>query len=162
MGNAALFAVRLVPGIDVGKIAYFAASVVWRASAHRWNLQDHRLCDIDLGRRYREGFRQYLLGEAAFPKDAAVLVDVFGFRSPLTLATMLFPYGGRRENLHHYRFTIPGVAFNLYLGQMMPSQLRDACILRPTGILFSSKRDDHIVRDFATLMEKARVSLSLA
>jgi hypothetical protein len=139
--EASVFAARSIPAIDVGKLAYFAASVFWRASIHRWNLQNHSLRDIDLGKKYNEAFRQFLFGVKAFPDDAAVMIDIFGFRSP-ALSTMLFPYGGRRGNFHHYRFTIPGVAFELYIGQLMPSKLREGSVLSSTtGVLFSSKED---------------------
>jgi len=95
--KAMIFAVTSAPAIDVGKLAYFAISVFWRASIHRWNLQDHSLGDIDLG-KYNEVFRQFLLGTTKFPDDAAILIDIFGFRSPV-LASMLFPYWRKAREL---------------------------------------------------------------
>jgi hypothetical protein len=161
-GETLVFAAHSIPEIDVKKLAYFAASVFWRASIHRWNVQDHRLRDIDLGKKYTDEFRQFLLGMTGFPNDAAILIDIFGFRSPAALATMLFPYGEKQENFHYYRFTIPGVAFNLYVGQLVPSTLRDCSILRSsTGVLFSSKEDTGTVEDFTRLMRTAKVSLGL-
>jgi len=156
-----VYAAHSIREIGVGRLAYFAASVFWRASVHRWSLQDHRLGRIDLGRRYTEELRLFLMGVTAFPKDAAVLIDIFGFRSPETLATLLFPYGGRRDTFHHYRFTIPGVAFNLYLGRLVPPELKDASVLAPTGILLSSQRDDGVVGNFSTIMQTAGVPRSL-
>ena len=117
--------------------------------------------DVDLGKKYREDFRQYLLGETKFPKDAALIIDIFNFRSP-ALATMIFPYGGRSEHHHYFRFTIPGIAFNLFVGQMMPSHARSCCTVRSAeGIVFSSKKDDAIVKDFIKLMRTAKPSLKL-
>lgn len=147
--TAKLFAAHSVTDIAIDRLVYFAASVFWRASVNRWRLQDHYLEHIDLGEKYTEQLRGFLLGAAGFPKDAAVLIDIFGFRSPLSLATMLFPYGGRRDAFYHYRFTIPGLAFNLYIGQLIPSALRECSVLRSTGILISSKRDTSVIEDFA-------------
>jgi hypothetical protein len=98
--DRAVFAADPTSAVDVGKLVYFAASVFWRASIHSWKLQGQRLEEIELGKTYTEQFRGYLLGIAGFPTDAAILIDIFGFRSPQVLGTMLFQHGGRREDYY--------------------------------------------------------------
>ena len=60
-------------GIDSGKLAYFALSVMWRASVHRWLMPDGMTTSIDLG-AYQEPIRRFLLGESEFPAHVVVAV----------------------------------------------------------------------------------------
>jgi len=62
--------------VDRAKIAYFALSLFWRASVHTWVAHDGERVRIDLGRKYNEEIRRYLLGETPIPKNAALLVAV--------------------------------------------------------------------------------------
>jgi hypothetical protein len=68
------------PDIDREKIAYFAISVFWRASVHAWEQENGTFVSIDLGKKYNEEIRSYLMGEAGIPKNAflnvAVCVDL--------------------------------------------------------------------------------------
>lgn len=64
------------PGIDRAKIAYFALSVFWRASVHTWEQESGEKTRIDLGKKYNEEIRRYLLGETPIPKNANLLVAV--------------------------------------------------------------------------------------
>lgn len=161
LGDTLVFAAARIPGIDMQRLGYFAASVFWRASVHRWHTQDHHLEEIDLGKKYSEEFRKFLLGKSEFPRDAALLIDIFGFQQP-TLATMAFPYGGKREQYHFFKFTIPGVAFNLFVGSSVPQGIRKCCALRsPEHIIYSSMKDDAIVDDFINMMRTAKPSHKL-
>jgi hypothetical protein len=64
------------PGIDRAKIAYFALSVFWRASVHTWEQEGGEKTCIDLGKKYNEEIRRYLLDETPIPKNANLLVAV--------------------------------------------------------------------------------------
>jgi hypothetical protein len=64
------------PVIDRGKIAYFAISVFWRASIHTWELEDGKKVKIDLGPKYNEELRQYLMGLTAVPKNVSLQLVV--------------------------------------------------------------------------------------
>ena len=48
------------PGVEVDRLAYFAASVIWRASVHQWKQYGHAPPRLALG-PYQELLRQYLL-----------------------------------------------------------------------------------------------------
>jgi hypothetical protein len=64
------------PAIDRAKIAYFAISVFWRASVHTWEQESGEKARINLGKKYNEEIRRYLLGEVPVPKNATLLVAV--------------------------------------------------------------------------------------
>lgn len=62
------------PNIDREKMAYVAISVFWRASVHTWEQVDGKKIRIDLGKKYNEEVRKYLLGESPVPKNASLQV----------------------------------------------------------------------------------------
>jgi hypothetical protein len=64
------------PSIDRAKIAYFALSVFWRASVHTWVQESGEKTRIDLGTKYNEEIRRFLLGETPIPKNTNLLVAV--------------------------------------------------------------------------------------
>jgi hypothetical protein len=65
------------PTIDREKLAYFGISVFWRASVATWNdANGHPEIRIDLGPKYNEQVRRYLLGEMGIPKEAFLTVYV--------------------------------------------------------------------------------------
>jgi hypothetical protein len=74
--NFAAYSAAGTPDIDRDKIAYFALSVFWRASVHTWEQESGEMVSIDLGKKYNEEIRRYLLGETAIPKHAALTVAV--------------------------------------------------------------------------------------
>src|SRR6266851_5737539 len=62
---------KKIPGVEIGKLAYFGASMFWRASVHDWRVGTDKSSRIALG-LFEEKLRRYLLGEIAFP-DGVVL-----------------------------------------------------------------------------------------
>jgi hypothetical protein len=104
---------------------YFAVSVFWRASAHRWKLDRDWLDRIVLG-PYQEPFRRYLLNEAPFPQHARVYVFVAQEAQP-TRAVVL-PCTSRIDNARRHEFYIPGIHFALALGQRAPRYYDDAAL----------------------------------
>jgi hypothetical protein len=62
--------------IDRSKIAYFAMSVFWRASVHTWKQQGGEKTRIDLGKKYNEEIRRYLMDQTPIPKNSTLLVAV--------------------------------------------------------------------------------------
>jgi hypothetical protein len=122
-----------VPDVRMDPLTYFAASVFWRASVHDWRCEEYRL---HFGDGYQEQFRQYLLGQASFPCNAALIIDVFdaterleiGCQNLLVVSPPTFPYGGKVEGRYcKYEFDIPGVHFALFLGQRIPEAARRLC-----------------------------------
>jgi hypothetical protein len=71
------YSVQDTPTVDRAKLAYFGISVFWRASIVAW--QDAfggSEVRINLGDKYNEEVRRYLLGEASMPTYAFLTVYV--------------------------------------------------------------------------------------
>ena len=99
-----------IVGMDIGKIAYFAASVFWRASVSDWPIQGKVVPQISLG-ALQEEFAAYLLGKSQFPTSCNLLVYVAG--DPTPPLAMHPPQCGNSGNLEECRFSIPGIRFSL-------------------------------------------------
>lgn len=74
--NIKAFCAAKIPEIDIEKLAYFAASIIWRAAVHQWGIERMLMPNLKIDTTYMEELRLYLLGEAGFPTDAVVLVSV--------------------------------------------------------------------------------------
>jgi len=111
-------------GIDTGKLAYFALSMVWRASAHRWLMPDGMTTSIDLG-AHQEPIRRFLLGETEFP--AHVVVVVTACTDWVSQATV-FPPSAVPENPHTvFSLLVRGIGFRVLVGTDLPPEIREAC-----------------------------------
>jgi hypothetical protein len=76
---------------------------------------------------YKERFRLFLLEERKFPIDVALITKIVPPHEP-SLNTILFPHGGRtKAKYHQYSFTIPGITFDLSIGQRIPPEARRCC-----------------------------------
>lgn len=118
------------------KLVYFATSVFWRAAVHSWKLKRNRLDQINLG-KYEEDFRLYLLGEAAFPENAALWCYVAPAEMPM--GGLVAPYRKNKSTHYQFHFAITGVAFDLFVGKMIPEAIRQTCLHRSTEqIIFLS------------------------
>jgi hypothetical protein len=121
-----------VIGVDGSKFAYFALSIAWRAAAHVWVLPDgNKSIQRDLG-SFAEPIRLHLLGDAPFPHDVAVVVTVCvddESRTAWFVPALNDDYGCLT-----YPFLALGVIFRVWLGQNIPSRIRDLCCC-------SSRRD---------------------
>lgn len=109
-----VFDVEPVLGDQIDRYLYFAASVLWRAAAHRWEYGGSPVLPIVLGAPYQEHFRKYLLGEEPFPSNVRLHVHVANEPRPDMICT--FPCTSRHELAHRHRFNIPGVAFTFFVG----------------------------------------------
>jgi hypothetical protein len=66
----AMYSVADSPKINRDRLAYFAISVFWRASVHSWKQEGGKTVKIDLGAKYNEQIRKYLMGVASVPQNA--------------------------------------------------------------------------------------------
>jgi hypothetical protein len=147
---------RIIPAIDLQRLAYFAVSVFWRASACRWNAVDH-YSQISLG-PYQEMLRQFLLGQAPFPDQAVLIANVADNPSPHLGA--IFPYSNRVNGVWQHRFSIPGMAFWLHLGRFR-DQVPLFCAIRSGVIFHAHALDENYEREMGALIRTAKPSAAL-
>ena len=146
------------------KLAYFAASIFWRGAAHDWVFMRQKPKRLELG-PYEEQLRSYLLGTGVFPEDAVLVVAISSGMERLRNMLITFPFLKSREpGFRQYRFSIPGITFQLFLGKSIPFALRRLCSVRPPErhILMTEDVDDLNMKDGASLIAKTRKAGALA
>jgi hypothetical protein len=84
---------------------------------------------IDLGRRYEEEFRHYLLGEEDFPPDASMWIVLALSEHPHFLIVST-PKLFNKDEWYQYECGIPGLLFHLFLGGRIAPVIREMCSLR--------------------------------
>lgn len=148
------------PAIDVGQLVYFCCSIFWRASVREWSVFGERLEPIDLGKKYQEELRRYLLGEDDFPHTATASIFVSQLNKPLL--TFSFPQSIRFNARHTHRAHIPGITFILTVGKELYSTWARNCVLRsPLHPLYLSKLFDQLVqKDIGLALGKSLSALS--
>lgn len=128
--------------INTAALVYFAASVFWRAAVHPW--RSDAIIHIELG-PYAEAFRKYLIGKDEFPQNAVLWAGVSGAHQPAT--SVNFPHARKRtDDFHSYNFHIPGIYFDLFVGNSIPQSIRHFCAAR-LGVIYVSERVDRMMRN---------------
>jgi hypothetical protein len=126
-----IYHAAMIPGLNVTALTYFAASMFWRASVHRWEIARSKFRGIELG-PYEEQLREYLMSESPFPDSCALLVSV-PENVKIIAGLSLTPYGGRKGTHHAYKLVVLGVGFHLLIGRQIPRGLRAMCLVRGVG-----------------------------
>lgn len=127
--------------INVSAIAYFAASIFWRASIHSWERKKEP--PVKLG-RYEQEFKSYLLGQLSFPEHAALwaIVREEGIADFVTHV----PTSKRGAGFHAHNFTMPGFGFMLFVGRYLQPIHQQLCFVRGQGnpISMSPHHEQHV------------------
>jgi hypothetical protein len=119
----AVYSAAAVPAVNIDALVYFALSVFWRGSVHRWKNGSEIMEGIDLG-PFEDPIRQFLLG-GDFPSNVVVLVSVWPTQDVFPAAYT--PRRGRVPGCHCFNFVIPGVEFRLLAGRQIPDEFRFMC-----------------------------------
>jgi hypothetical protein len=157
VGDAAIYAGSAIPEIDMEKLAYFAASVLWRGSVHDWRSGKDAVRSPKLG-PYEEDFRKYLMGHGPFPPNVFFGVDIVGDKN--LWPSVFVPYGGRREDLMwQYVFPFLGIVFLFLLGKSVdPARFRYCAYRSPERLITrGSMKNDTFINDVGKLMIKSHV-----
>lgn len=141
---------------NVAKLVYFAASVFWRGSAHEWGpLAGTKPVRLALG-LFEEMLRRFLLGEVGFPADSSLVVTVNSSTDHGANELVLFPWKSNDQNiLRQYRFVIPGVAFQFFIGERMPSDIAALSTVHRSEHPLYLGSHDFVLEGGAALLEKA-------
>jgi hypothetical protein len=106
------------PSIDREKIAYFALSVLWRASVHTWIQESGKTVSINLGAKYNEQIRKYLLNQARLPPHAYLIV--VACTDSETQGSFFAPGGNWKKKDHSVGFGARGILFTLLISKTAP------------------------------------------
>ena len=148
-----------IPGVDVGKLTYFAMSVFWRGAVHQFGpIAGHKPVKLELG-PYAEELRQFLLGTAGFPADIVLAVTVNSTPATGKNEMMVFPWlKDHRPNMRQFSFVIPGVTFQMFTGKGITKAVRDMCIVRSPAnyIYMAPSMEEANMTNMARLLAKSR------
>jgi len=144
-----------IPSIQIDKLAYFAASVLWRAGVNPWRGYGTAPTRLTLG-PYQEDLRRYLVGSTAFPTHVVLIVTVASTLETRRNSLIVFPWRGDRGAYHKYAFVIPGVTFQLCVGNCIPAHVRACCAVgSPQNFLFISRaREEDVFQQMGHLLAK--------
>ncbi len=151
------YALSTTPGIDRKKLGYFALSVFWRASIHTWRLPGEKPITINLGRRYNESFRRYLLGQTTFPENVALLV--IACSDSLSQDSFWVPSLGDKSIDRTYSFMAKGLNFLMIIGkEMRAPAVRQLCaVTGAQGLILSRSCEAKALEAFHRLMRLSGV-----
>ncbi len=142
-------------GVDTEKFGYFALSILWRAAVQRWRLPGGRLTQqIAIG-ELEERMRKYLLSEADFPSDVAIVLTVCVDAD--SRGTFYPPAVRRDATGSSYGMLVQGVHFNIATGSDIPVPVRSICCARsPQHPIFLRDCREDTFRSFCTLASTSK------
>jgi hypothetical protein len=117
--------------IRVGSLIHFALGIFWKASVHRFEGGVTQGPRIDLG-PYQEKLRAYLRG-GALPEGTALMVTFAP--KPVSLISTHAPFEAKRSGApcRHFNFYVPGIAFSLCTGKVIPEEILYCCLYTNPG-----------------------------
>lgn len=109
--------------LDIDKIKYFAASVIWRAHVSKRKLS--------LGDKYGEDLRSYLHGSGSFPNNFRISIVILD--QPIDSRhprhnVVAFPTTKIEFGYHRHAFYLCGLYFEVCVGRVMPSVRDEICL----------------------------------
>ena len=118
---------EMSPRVDRGKIAYFAASIFWRAAVHTWRQEDGKMISIDLSAEERESLRQYMLGNEGFPKSAGLLT--YACTDMSSQRSFWMPGKNDRTKDRAFLLGLRGMTFFFAIGEAVPPLIAKYCMM---------------------------------
>jgi hypothetical protein len=138
------FAGASTPGVDVDKIAYFGASIFWRACLPGWRgARGYELVPLVLG-TYEDELRLFLLGERSFPDDVALVTALGVSMEVHRTGVAIDPWTKERHphmGYEHHRFVVPGICFDMFTGRGIPTHWRELCTVHSPNRLVHRSPD---------------------
>jgi hypothetical protein len=118
-----------IPGFETSKIIHFGMSIFWKASMRNWGSKGPDI-QIELG-KYAEPIRKFVLRGEKFPAKTYLSVCILPPTVPLL--GLLMPIRMKQSDFHRFKFYVPGVVFELSVGNRVPDFVREQCLV--TGAL---------------------------
>ncbi|TDR79734.1 hypothetical protein [Paludibacterium purpuratum] len=133
--------------VDSEQIVYFAASVLWRGCVMAGGCK--------LG-PYEAKFRQYLLGAAQFPPEAAISIGIFEHSTSFDARGWVSEPASTKTNkgwLHG--FLLAGIAFRCWVGREIPLAWQQASLAGTNSTKYVSIIKPEECVDFLAAVEMA-------
>lgn len=114
-------------GVDTETLAYYALSILWKGSVHRWTTLKEQKSSVSLG-AHQEAIRRYLIGEASFPDCVYVVVTVC---TDIGSQGMVFAPSLMAETMYPmYSVLVRGLWFHIALTDKQTPALDGVCCVR--------------------------------
>lgn len=155
---------RQNPAIRIDHLTYFAASIIWRAAAHRWSIDGHVLKALDIRTDHMEQLAAFLLSRTPFPPEAHLWVTVSSTLRDAERRLACLPHGGYSDGHYSFRFSVPGIHFSLFFGRFSPTLAHELCVhCTPEGFIhLDSALEEANVQRVAPLLRTSKIAPSLA
>jgi len=135
--------------LNLAQLAYFGASVFWRAHVST------RTQGYSMGDRYAEAFRTYLLDPSSPPSRTAMILmyyeDALGQGSKYG-TTFVVPAQCRNGDHHAHRLVVCGFHFELVTGGVLPKTFRKLCLWQGSDRRIPIQNHQFLVRWFAEVL----------
>lgn len=120
--------------IDSEKYKYYALSIIWRVTATGWKNADIDYLEGGLSPEYSTQIENYLLGGDP-PNDIYITVYVDTNSGSEITPFMSLPSGGLVSE-GHFSFFVPGVKFNVYVGEEADKDVSKEFSKQNTQLMF--------------------------
>lgn len=133
--------------VDAEQIAYFAASVIWRGCVMTGG------CKLGV---YEPKFRQYLLNQAPFPREAIISVGLLEASPNFdTRGWASEPASQKVGILWLHEFLLNGLVFRCFVGQALDQNLHQVSLAGPNPQKYVSILKPEECNDFLAAIEVA-------
>jgi len=102
-----------IAALEVDRLVYFAASILWRAGITAWTTKFADAPKIDLPPPLSTELKDYLLGRRAFPASIFLVVSVASEAQPMRM--LLVPWKVQECPFIKYEAHIPGLMFEWFI-----------------------------------------------
>ncbi len=136
----------------ITKLLHFGSGVFWKSSVGKWKDRGRMVKSIDLG-PYEEEFRRYLHGQAPFPLQSRMMLQVSDSPNPDLVIT--FPHRTKLRGMFRYKFQIPGLQFVLFVGGKIPHEKFTLASSTCQSVFLCDLHDDGAFRGMLDLVRQA-------
>jgi hypothetical protein len=153
---------KKVSSVEIDKLAYFGASIFWRASVHDWRVGKETDQRISLG-PYQNALRLHLLGKTGMPDGVVLLVTLSKALDDMHNRVSVMPwFFNRTPEYRSYKFIVTGLTFQMFFGMQIPKPTRRICSARHGFLYMSEDRDADLLKTMAVMAKRAEGKGKLA
>lgn len=151
-----VFTSSTIPELNMSKLIYFGASILWRASL--WSSLYPDLHQASLDAESQERFRLFLKGETGFPSNATIILTIVDLprndKDPEFGRMVIFPYKNELIGSRMYRFLLCGLSYQFEI-DFRPNPRIGQATSFPGDMIFLAPWDDiGTIRDSMGLMSR--------